>query len=175
MKKQDILEDQVNTSLLGIGSNLGDRKLNITKAKLFLHQNNIRIIKSSNFYENVSWPNSKFPKYLNIVIEVETYLNPLSLFKLVKSIEFKLGRKKNLKNYPRSCDIDIIDFNKKKININKHNIELKIPHPRAHKRIFVLLPLHEISKEWVHPKFKQNVSFLLNKINCNDLRAIKLI
>ena len=65
--KLDISENQVKLIYLGIGSNLGNRKNNIYKAKLRLSQNNISILKSSNFYETLSWPNHKNPKFLNIV------------------------------------------------------------------------------------------------------------
>ena len=53
---------------LGIGSNLGNRKINIEKAKFLISQNNIKILQSSNYYESLSWPNNKYPKFLNIVM-----------------------------------------------------------------------------------------------------------
>ena len=175
MKKQDILENQVNKVLLAIGSNLGNRKQNIEKSKFLLGFNNIKILKTSSYYETLSWPNKNFPKYLNIIVEVETYFNPLSLFKKLQLIEIKLGRRFTAKNHPRTCDIDIIDYNNKCININSNTIDLQIPHPRSHLRSFVLLPLYEISKNWEHPKFKQKISYLLSKTDANILRTIKLI
>ena len=66
------------------------------------------------------------------------------------------GRIKSKRNFPRVCDIDIIDFNgrviQKKINTNKINI----PHERMHSRNFVLLPLFEINKDWFHAKLHKN-------------------
>ena len=59
MKKRDILENQVKSIYLGIGSNLGNRKKNIESAKFQLIQNNIIILKSSSYYETLSWPNPK--------------------------------------------------------------------------------------------------------------------
>ena len=59
-----MLENQAKTVYLGIGSNLGNKKRNIEKAKFELIQNNIWIEKSSNYYETLSWPNSKNPKFL---------------------------------------------------------------------------------------------------------------
>ena len=70
--KQDTLENQVKLVYIGIGSNLGNRKKNIEKAKFKIFQNNIKIIKSSSFYETPSWPNPNNPKYLNIVLKVFT-------------------------------------------------------------------------------------------------------
>ena len=94
MIKQDILENQVRSIYLGIGSNLGNKKDNIEKAKFELNQMNIKILQSSSYYESLSWPNPKNPKFLNIVIEVTTNLKPQKLLKKCKEIEVKLGRKK---------------------------------------------------------------------------------
>ena len=112
MIKQDTSENQVKSIYLGIGSNLGDKKKNIEKAKFELIKENIKIIKSSNYYESLSWPNSNNPKFLNIVLQIETNLTPLNLMKKCKEIEINLGRVKSTKNSPRICDIDIIDYNK---------------------------------------------------------------
>ena len=80
MTKQDILENLVNTVYLSIGSNLGNKRRNIEKAKYFLELNLIKIIKTSNIYETYSWPNRKHPKFYNIVIKIVTKLKPIDLF-----------------------------------------------------------------------------------------------
>ena len=98
MIKQDILENQVRSIYLGIGSNLGNKKSNIEKAKFKLFQSNIKILKSSSYYESLSWPNPNNPKFLNIVLKISTNLKPLDLLKLCKDIEIFLGRKKSFKN-----------------------------------------------------------------------------
>ena len=100
MKNQDTSENQVKIVYLALGSNLGSKVINIEKAKLLLLKNNVQIIQSSNYYETYSWPNKNFPKYLNIIIKTQTKLNLQNLFTLIKSIEKKLGRKKNSLNYP---------------------------------------------------------------------------
>ena len=92
-----MLENQVKSIYLGIGSNLGNRKKNIEKAKFQLIKNNIMILKSSNYYESLSWPNPKNPKFLNIILKINTNLKPLELLKRCKKIECKLGRKKSAK------------------------------------------------------------------------------
>ena len=175
MKNQDISENQVNTVFLGLGSNLGNRKINLEKAKYLLVSKHLKIISCSNFYESISWPNRKFPKYLNIVIKIKTSLKPEDLFYYIKIVEKCLGRTKSLKNYPRTCDIDILDYDGKCISIISKKNQILIPHPRLHQRSFVLLPLFEISKNWSHPKFKQNIYCFLSKISNIELRSIKLI
>ena len=155
---------------LAVGSNLGDRKKNIEKAKYRMIQNEINIIKSSNYYESLSWPDIKNPKFLNIVLKIKTNLTPLNLIRKCKEIEKSLGRKKAPKNSPRVCDIDIIDYNKKLIEK-----ELITPHPRLHKRNFVLLPLFELDKNWYHPVLKKHIKKLILSLSNEDIRSIKQI
>ena len=170
MIRQDIYENQANKVFLAIGSNLGDRFRNIELAKIMLSDNRIKILKSSSFYETLSWPNIKNPKFLNVVLEIETDLRPLSLLDLCKKIEKSLGRKKSKKNSPRVCDIDILDYNKR----NENN-GINLPHPRLHQRNFVLIPLFEISKKWTHPKSKDHIKTLILKLSKKDITSIKQI
>ena len=163
-------EDLVNSIFLGIGSNLGNRRENIERAKFNLIINNIKILKCSSYYESLSWPNPNNPKFLNIVLEIDTNFNPLELIKKCKEIEKKLGRQKLPKNSPRVCDIDLIDFRGIKIAG-----DLILPHPRMDKRNFVLLPLFEISKSWKHPILKVNISKLISSLSNSDIRSIKQI
>ena len=172
--KQDILENQAKIAFLAIGSNLGNKKRNIELAKFKLESNNIKIIKSSNNYETLSWPNKKKPKFINVVIKIKTNLSPIKLMQRCLDIEKELGRKRNKKNEPRTCDIDIVDYDQKVIKMNK-SFSLNIPHSEMHKRNFVLLPLFEIAKSWIHPVKKKGIKRLLNSLNNRDLRTIKLI
>ena len=110
MIKQDILEDRHNTIILALGSNLGNRADNIEKTKFHL-SHFCYFLKVSKLYETPSWPNQSNPKFLNLIIECKTDLTIIDLFEKIKKIETLLGRKKSIKNAPRTCDIDIIDFN----------------------------------------------------------------
>ena len=106
--------------LLGLGSNLssslGNRFENIDIAISYLQSYKIKIIKKSSFYETPSYPDIKNPKFINVVIEVLTHLPPEDLASVLISIEEKLERKRKQKNEPRTCDIDIIDYNGKVMN-----------------------------------------------------------
>ena len=170
MTKRDILENQVKAIYLGIGSNLGNKKTNIEKTKFKLFQNNINILKSSSYYESLSWPNPNNPKFLNIVLKVSTILKPLELLKKCNEIEVNLGRKKTYKNAPRECDIDLIDYDKKKLSG-----EIILPHPRMHSRNFVLLPLYEIDRNWIHPVTKHHIKRLILSLSNRDITSIKQI
>ena len=168
MIKQDILENQANPIYIGIGSNLGNRINNIEKAKYLLNKNNIIISQTSSYFETLSWPDPKQPKFLNIVISTDSKLKPLKMMEALKKIEVKLGRKKTKKNSPRECDLDIIDY-KNKI----FNGKLIIPHKRMHKRNFVLLPLFQINKQWKHPILKKKIKELIFSLSNKNIRSIK--
>ena len=171
MKKQDILENQVKVSYLALGSNLGNKIQNLEKAKIELEKYKIKIIKSSSNFLSVSWPDPTKPKFINLVLKIETSLSVIKLLKICNLIENKLGRIRSKKNSPRSCDIDIIDFDRKIIKSDN----LILPHPRMTKRNFVLLPLYEINKSWKHPESKINIVKLINSLPIKDLRSIKQI
>ena len=170
VKKQDILENPVKSIYLGLGSNLGNKRRNIEKAKSELYRNNIEIIKSSSYYESLSWPNTSHPKFFNIVVEIKSNLNPISLLKTCKKIELCFGRRKPSKNSPRKCDIDIIDYNSTQFTNG-----IILPHPRMHKRSFVLLPLFQLNKEWMHPILKINIKTLIKSLPIKDITSIKQI
>ena len=173
VKKQDTLENQVNYAYLALGSNLGKKIQNLELAKCKLSKIEVNIIKTSRFYSTKSWPNSKFPDFINTVLFVRTKFLLPELFKQIKLIEKSLGRVKSLKNYPRVCDIDIIDFNGKCLSTNINYQRIEVPHSNMHKRNFVLMPLYEINQNWLHPKFKKNIVKLLSSLSDNDLRSIK--
>ena len=173
MKKQDTSENLANQAYLAIGSNLGNKISNIEITKFELEKYKIKIIKSSSNYISESWPDASMPNYINIVIKIKTSLEPLELLKTCNLIELKLGRVRLKKNAPRTCDIDIIDYDKK--ILNEKNSQLILPHPRMSKRNFVLLPLFEVDKSWKHPKSKINIVNLINSLPVKDLRSIKQI
>ena len=173
MKKQDISENLVNLAYLAIGSNLGNKINNIEITKFELEKYRIKILKSSSSYISESWPDPSMPNYINIIIKIKTNLTPIELLRICNLIELKLGRIRLKKNSPRTCDIDIIDYDKK--ILNEKNSLLILPHPRMNKRNFVLLPLFEVDKSWKHPKTRINIVNLINSLPIKDLRSIKQI
>jgi|TARA_Y100000389_G_scaffold152096_1_gene151958 2-amino-4-hydroxy-6-hydroxymethyldihydropteridine diphosphokinase len=150
---------------LNIGSNLeskfGNRFKNISIAINLLIKSGVKIIKISNFYQTPSYPDKKLPNFLNVGVCAKYNYDEKKLINEISLIEKKIGRKKTKKNFPRVCDIDIIDFNG--LIIEKKN--LKIPHKKCHLRNFVLYPILQIDPEWRHPIIKKNVKFLINKLD----------
>ncbi len=175
MKKQDTLGNQVNLVYLAFGSNLGDRKNNLNKALSLLKKDNIIIKKISKLYRSKSWPNENFPEFINFVVLIETKFNLKKLFTKIKNVESQVGRIKSKRNFPRVCDIDIIDFNGQIIQKKIGNNIINVPHERMHNRNFVLLPLFEINKDWFHPKLCKNIVFLLSNLSSEQLLGIKIV
>ena len=175
VKKLDILEKAANTVFLSIGSNLGNKEYNIEKTKSLIDTNFIRILSSSSNYVTPSWPNPNFPNYINIILKIKTNLNLEKLFLFLKDVESEMGRKDKKKNYPRTCDIDIIDFNQMNTSLNIGNNKIIVPHPRMHKRNFVLFPLFEVQNNWKHPKNNENILSLILKISIKEISTIKLM
>jgi len=172
VQKLDTLENHNKIIFLGIGSNLGNRIKNIRRTYRFISFF-CKIINISNYYETKSWPNANYPKYLNIIVKCTTDLSLQSLFKKLKDIEKKLGRIKKYKNMPRTCDIDIIDYNQLNLKVSLMKDVIICPHPRICERNFVLLPLYEVDKKWVHPKNLKTITYLLKKLKPRSLRTIK--
>ena len=155
---------------IGIGSNLGNRIKNINKAKYLLSLNGINILKSSSYYESLSWPDRSKPKFINIVIQLDTDISVKKILQISQTIENKLGRKKTYKNAPRTCDIDILSYKNRVISG-----DITIPHKRMSKRNFVVIPLFEIAPNYVHPKTKVSIKKLIFSLPNKDITSIKLI
>ena len=162
--------------ILGLGSNLhssfGNRFENISLAISFLKSYKIKVIKESNFYETPSYPNNENPKFINIVIGISTNLSPADLASILIFIEEKLERKRNYKNEPRTCDIDIIDFNSKIIDFKYKNLDFKVPHEKMVYRNFVLIPLKEILSNWRHPGTNEHIDVLIDRLSNFEKKSI---
>ena len=162
--------------LLGLGSNLsssfGDRFKNLNLAASYLEAYKIKIIKRSSFYETPSYPEIKDPKFINIVVEVSTSLPPEDLASVLIFIEEKMERKRINKNEPRTCDIDIIDYNGKVMEFTYKNLIFKVPHEKLIYRNFVLFPLQEVAPKWIHPKTKDSIDVLINKLPNEEKKSI---
>jgi 2-amino-4-hydroxy-6-hydroxymethyldihydropteridine diphosphokinase len=128
--------------VLALGSNLGNRESNIEEAVSEL-ENIIEITHLSTLHETAPVGGPKQGDYLNAVLIGESELTPHELLALTSKIESKLGRVREVRNGPRTIDIDIIVFGEIQINTP----DLQIPHPRAHQREFVLAPWLEIDPD----------------------------
>jgi deoxyguanosine kinase len=147
---------------LGIGSNLGNREKNITKAlDLLAAGRHIKIFRTSSIIETKPLAEKKQRNYLNCVAQIKTNLKANKLLKVLKKIEASLGRKEPAQKWSsRTIDIDILLFG----NETVRSKQLVIPHRQMHLRSFVLKGLCEIDWQLVHPILKENVSVLYSRL-----------
>jgi len=151
-----------------LGGNIGDVLTTFNTVKHQL-KSNCQIINQSSIYLTKAWGNTNQPDFYNQVLEVDSHLIPKDLLDFLLSIETKLGRLRELKNDPRTIDIDILFYGSQ--IIQEEN--LTIPHPKIRERKFTLIPLNEIASNFVHPVFNKTIHQLL--IDCIDELEVDLL
>ena len=126
-------------AVIALGSNLGNRELNIDSAIAELAKI-VEITHLSTNHETDPVGGPEQPKYLNAILIAETQLDPHELLISMLEIENKLGRKREIHWGPRTIDLDLIVVGDEVVVSDV----LVLPHPRAHERKFVLEPWLEI-------------------------------
>ena len=129
----------LNSIYLSLGSNIGDRADNLTKAIVKLSKK-MKIVKSSSIYETEPLLFEKQNSFLNMILEVDYKGSPDQLLESIKIIENDMGRESTFRYGPRLIDIDIIFFNNYEVNQDN----LTIPHYDWKNRLFVIEPLYEV-------------------------------
>ena len=153
---------------LSLGSNLGDRAANLERAIAALPQAGVRVLRRSSLYETEPVDFLAQPWFLNCVVEGETSLMPRQLLHALQGIERKFGRKKRIARGPRVIDLDILFYGASVVRTP----EVEIPHPRMHKRRFVLAPLAELALDLCHPVLGASVAELLAAVQ--DSSAVRV-
>ena len=148
------------TVYLSLGSNEGDRLDNLRRACTALKVRGIRLRRASSVYETEPVDMREQTWFLNCVIEVETSLPPLRLLYEIEQIEGELGRKRSLPKGPRTIDLDILLYGNSVIREES----LVVPHPKLHKRRFVLVPLREIAPSLKLPLFDRTPEQLVPEL-----------
>jgi len=141
---------------LGLGSNLGRRAARLARARRLLERRGVEILRASSIYETepVDYPDQ--PWFLNQVLEVRSALDPVGLLRLAKSIEAEMKRRPGVPKGPRVIDIDVLFAG----GLVLETADLVVPHPRLHRRNFVLAPLAEIRPRLRHPALGKTVAEL---------------
>jgi 2-amino-4-hydroxy-6-hydroxymethyldihydropteridine diphosphokinase len=124
-----------------------------------LEERGVTVQKRSSVYETKPWGVTDQPRFINMVVQIETTLEPEELLRLLKGIEKEIGRQDSFHWGPRIIDLDILLFNA--LVLNEEN--LKIPHPFLHEREFVLRPLNEIAPDVIHPIFRMSIDELTKR------------
>ncbi len=159
----------MNVTYLCLGGNIEDREkaIELALSKIALQVGDIT--SKSKIYETEAWGVESQQAYLNQCVEVKTNLTSFELINTLLLIEKDLGRERklNIQYEPRTIDIDILFYNNEIINTP----QLIVPHPRLHLRKFVLIPMNEISPNYLHPLLNKSIFKLLTE--CNDISEVK--
>lgn len=148
---------------LSFGSNMGDRVGHCKNALASLNRtDHTAVLQTSPLYQTEPVDYMDQDWFINGVAKVETELPPAALLQVLKQIERQAGRRKNpIRFGPRVLDLDIVLAD----SMVMDDPELTIPHPRMHKRCFVLKPLCDIDPNIVHPVLKRSMADLLGEID----------
>lgn len=160
----------VSNVYLGLGSNLGDRASNLIRGLDALESiSRARVLRVSSIYETEPRACGPQPDYLNAAAELSWSGTSHELMRIMLEVELHEGRVRTGNVEPRSLDIDLLLNGSEIID----SVELVLPHPRLHERLFVLAPLSEIAPDLIHPVLNRTISELLRA--CPDTgRVIKV-
>ena len=147
---------------ISVGSNIGNKLENCQKGvTALISSGSIKNLKHSQIYKTdpVDYLNQDW--FINYVVKIQTILDPFQLLNTLNAIERRAGRRiDKIRFGPRVLDMDIIFYDQLVI----HSTKLIIPHPRMHKRRFVLQPICDIDPEIIHPILKKNMRYLLDSL-----------
>ena len=154
----------MHTVYLGLGTNLGDRRMNLQTAIRALPPA-VLVRAESKIYETPAWGYEDQPRFLNMAIEAQTELAPKDLLAHIKEIERRLGRKATFRWGPRVIDIDILFFDE----LVLESPQLIIPHARLQERAFVLVPLRDLAPDLMHPVLHKSIRQLSEEVDASGI------
>jgi 2-amino-4-hydroxy-6-hydroxymethyldihydropteridine diphosphokinase len=151
---------------ISLGSNLGDRAGNLLLGIRGMLDAKLEVIRLSQIYETEAVETFAQPPFLNMVAELRgsTLPRPEELMARLLRIEYALGRSRELAMAPRTIDLDLLFYP----NETSDTQFLTLPHPRLHRRRFVLVPLNELAPSLVHPNLNKTIGELLKELDDNS-------
>ncbi|RKQ33048.1 2-amino-4-hydroxy-6-hydroxymethyldihydropteridine diphosphokinase [Oceanobacillus halophilus] len=160
----------MNQAFLSLGTNIEPRLDYLDEAiELLEDHRDITVNRKSSIYETVPVGYANQADFLNMVVGIETSLQPFALLDYCQQIENRLGRKRNIRFGPRTIDLDILTYNLENSTVEK----LLIPHPRMNERAFVLIPLHEIAPDFKIPLWNKRARELLQLLQESDIKGVR--
>lgn len=146
---------------VSLGSNLGERAGNLVLAIRGMLEAGFEVNRLSQIYETEPVETFAQPLFLNLVAEVgiREISGPEEAMRRLLQVEQSLGRARDVKNAPRTIDLDLLLYG----NEIKNTEMLTLPHPRFHRRRFVLVPLAELAPQLLHPTLNKTIVQLLEE------------
>ncbi|WVF70737.1 dihydropteroate synthase [Kwoniella sp. CBS 6097] len=168
---------------IAVGSNIGDRVNNISRAVKMLQENGCELAGCSRLYESEPMYVENQDRFVNGAIEISTSLAPLDLLRLLKRTEKTIGRTKTFTNGPRVIDLDLVFYGTETVKIGSRDDEedadgvrwLECPHASLAEREFVLRPIADIAPDFRHPSLGLTVQRLLDRLPKSDPPALQPI
>lgn len=155
-------------AFIGLGSNLADPLAQVRQALMELESiPGTRVTARSSLYRTSPVGYLEQPDFINAVASVQTTLNPQALLAALLAIENRHGRRRAMRNAPRTLDLDLLLYGEEVLDQDG----LTLPHPRLHERAFVLAPLAEIAPDAMVPGLGR-VQELLARAHCNGVSRI---
>lgn len=151
---------------LGLGSNVGDSEALLQSAMDRLNGPDLKLLRVSSVYETEPIGLREQRWFLNLVAEFQTELFPKQLLQRIRRVERELGRKRTVRNGPRTIDIDILLYGNSVVKTEA----LEIPHPRYHERRFTLAPLTELNPELRDPVTRRSMAEMLAALKDQAIR-----
>lgn len=152
---------------IALGSNLDDPQAHVRRAFDELEAlPGTSVLARSSLHRTAPVGYADQPDFVNACAKVRTALAPRALLEALLAIEQRHGRRREIANGPRTLDLDIVLYGDAVID----EPGLKVPHPRAHERAFVLAPLLECWPEAVIPGRGTAEALLAQVRRCEDLR-----
>ena len=130
----------------------------------------VNVTQQSSLYESPAWPDPNDPPFVNAVACIETAMAPEDLLSVLHVIEAGFGRRRTVRNAPRTLDLDLLAYGEE-IRSGADG-GLRLPHPGIPDRAFVLTPLVEIAPDWRHPETGQTAETLLEAVKDPSVRRI---
>jgi 2-amino-4-hydroxy-6-hydroxymethyldihydropteridine diphosphokinase len=160
--------DPAATAFIALGSNLADPLVQVRQALVELDSiPGTRVTARSSFYRTSPVGLLEQPDFINAVASVRTTLKPQALLAALLAIENRHGRRRSMRNAPRTLDLDLLLFGEQILGQDG----LTLPHPRLQERAFVLAPLAEIAPDAMVPG-RGRVQDLLARVDCNGVSRI---
>jgi len=158
--------------IISLGSNIGDKQDNCQQGiDRLLATGKATLVKKSRFYRTSPTDYLDQDWFVNAAVQIKTSLEPVDLLEILQMIQQQAGRPKSgIRFGPRVLDLDIIFFNQLVMKTSM----LEIPHPRMHKRRFVLQPICDIDPDIVHPLLNMSVKALLNQLGDREQEVFEL-